>query len=587
MRTAATILACLLAALTAPALASAQSAERPMVYVITIDGVDGDRVDAGGAPFIKSLIEGKEGAAATYYRESRSTMTAETNPNHTSMATGAYGGSSGLPGNAFAVYGEPPNEDGCPTSGIDESKKPVVTSGEDPSCLLAETLFESIDRQDGDGYTTAGIFGKPKLGRIFSGKRPDGRYWADYLWVPCEEPGDDTPYCKQVAVNPVTRYAADDSIVMDEVIRTARQQPADFTFVNLPQVDSAGHATGTGPAYDQAITLADGQIRRFVESQRELGRWGSRTVLLVMSDHSMDTTPEKTGLADRFSTAGIPSDAYTVVQNGSTSLVYLSNRRDPGRFELLKRMREAAVGPGNAAAEMSGSGPISEALYREANPADGGAANTLGAVHPNWFLEGSRTGDLVVNHRPGGAFNDPINPLAGNHGGPQTRDNFMAVVGPASIVQQKVLEGEARPGFDDTAQNPEQSENVDVAPTVARLLGLREPADSQGRVLGEALLPSGLPPVRGGGAGAREKLKMTIKPKRVRRGRRVRFSFRVTAGGDPVARARISFGGRRMRTNSRGRAAATIRFGKPGLKRARVGATRLAKGSARIRVLKR
>ena len=40
------------------------------------------------------------------------------------MATGAYGGSSGIPGNAFAVYGEPPNEDGCPTRRIDESKPP-------------------------------------------------------------------------------------------------------------------------------------------------------------------------------------------------------------------------------------------------------------------------------------------------------------------------------------------------------------------------------------------------------------------------------------------------------------------------------
>src|SRR5687768_2963354 len=121
------------------AAASAQSPPRPIVYVIVIDGLDGDRVDAGGAPFIKSMLDGQQGAAATYYRESRSTMIAETNPNHTSMATGAYGGTSGIPGNAFAVYGTPPNEDGCPTSGLDESKKPVTTSGEDPSCVVAET----------------------------------------------------------------------------------------------------------------------------------------------------------------------------------------------------------------------------------------------------------------------------------------------------------------------------------------------------------------------------------------------------------------------------------------------------------------
>ena len=586
------ILLCLLS-LALPAGAAAQ-ADRPRVFVIAIDGLDGDRIDAGRAPFIKSLLEGKEGAAATYYRESRSTMIAETNPNHTSMATGAYGGSSGIPGNSFAIYGQPPNEDGCATSGLDESKKPVVTDGQDPSCLFAETLFQALDRQDGAGVTTAGIFGKPKLGRIFSGKRPDGRYWADYLWVPCEEPGDDTPYCRNVAVNPATRYAADDSIVMDEVIRSARDgvpadggtKKPDYTFVNLPQVDSGGHATGAGAAYDEAIALADAQIQRFVQAQRDNGEWGSKTVLMIVSDHSMDTTPQKTTLADRFTSAGIPSDSFTVVQNGSASLVYLSNRKDSGRFALLKRMREAALGTGNAAAQLSGSGPISEALYREANPADGGAANTLDAVHPNWELAGPRAGDLVVTHQPGGAFNDPINPLAGNHGGPQTRDNFMAVIGPSSIVQQKTPPGEASPGFDDTGKNPDQSENVDVAPTVARLLGLRAPQQSQGRVLGESLLSSGLPPVAGSGSrGA--KLKMTVSPKRVRSGRRVRLTFRVTGGGDPIKGARISFAGKKLRTASSGRARMTVRLGKKGLRRARVGATRFSKGGAYVRVLRR
>ena len=569
-----------------PAAAGAQAPPRPIVYVIVVDGLDGDKVDAGGTPFISSLLEGKEGAAASYYRESRSTMIAETNPNHTSMATGAYGGSSGVPGNAFAVYGEPPNEDGCPAT-ADESKKPVTTSGEDPSCVAAETLFQALDRQDGADVSTAGIFGKPKLGRLFAAKRPDGKYYADHLWVPCEDPGDDTPYCKQVAINPATRYAADDSIVMDEVIRSAREDKPDYTFVNLPQVDSAGHATGTGPAYDQAIAMADSQIRRFVEAQRELGQWGTRTVLLLVSDHSMETTPDKTSLDQRFRAAGIPSDSYTVVQNGSASLVYLTNRRDAGRSELLKRMREAALGTGNPASQITGNGTVSEALYREENPADGGAAHTLQTAHPNWFLEGSRTGDLVVTASSGSAFSDPANPLTGNHGGPQTRDNFMAVIGPPSVVQQKQPAGTALPGFDDTAQNPDQSENVDVAPTVARLLGLRAPRDSQGRVLGEALLSSGLPPVRGGSGSTREKLKMTIKPKRVRASLRVRFTFRVTAGGDPVEAARISFGGRKLRTNSRGRARATIRFTKPGLKRGRVGATQLRKGSARVRVLRR
>ena len=89
--------------------------------------------------------------------------------------------------------------------------------------------------------------GKPKLARLYATKS-GGEYDADHIWAPCDE---DEPYCEDVPTNPVTGYAADDSIVMDEVIRTTREKVRDagtrsrpdLTFVNFPQIDSAGHAT--------------------------------------------------------------------------------------------------------------------------------------------------------------------------------------------------------------------------------------------------------------------------------------------------------------------------------------------------------
>ncbi len=57
-------------ALVAPA---ARAVERPLVYVVVFDGLDGDRVDAGRLPFTASLLRG-EGARATYYRESRGVL---------------------------------------------------------------------------------------------------------------------------------------------------------------------------------------------------------------------------------------------------------------------------------------------------------------------------------------------------------------------------------------------------------------------------------------------------------------------------------------------------------------------------------
>jgi hypothetical protein len=486
------ILGLMLAALL-PAAQARAATPRPIVYAVVIDGLDGDRVDEGKAPFISSLL----GGHATYYRESRSIMIAETNPNHVAMMTGAYGDASGFPGNAFALYAPLANGSTCQTTGpAGESKPPTPTSGESPTCRIAETLFEAIRRQGNpDGLVTAAIFGKPKLGRIFQNTG------VDHLWAPCSSGADDDSYCGQVPTNPITGYAIDDRTVMDEVIRSmragvgAQHRRPDFTFVNLQQVDSAGHATGAGAAYDAAIGQADDEIERLVGELQSRGEW-QRTILVILSDHSMDTTLVKTNLKSAFTAGAISPDDLVIVQNGSVDLVYLANRTSPGRFELLRRMRAQALATGN----------VQEALYREPNPADGGTANTLAAAHPAWQLDGARTGDLVVTHKPGGAFTDPgsfDNPLTGNHGGPQTRDNFFAVMSGGGAVRSQLLAGNRDVFFDDTLSNPGQAENVDVAPTVMGLFGLQPPRDNSGRFLSEAfnlgaLAGAGTPPARAG-----------------------------------------------------------------------------------------
>jgi hypothetical protein len=551
----------LLGLLVAAAPARAQAPAPPLVYVFVIDGLDGDAVDAGDAPFIASLLRGDDGSRATYWRESRSIMVAETNPNHVAMATGAYADGSGIPGNAFAVRGA---TDGgtCPAT-TSASAPPAETDGQSPECLRAETFFAAVERW-APGLVTAGIFGKPKLARIFAGRGATaGRYDADYLWTPCLPQGDDTPYCKRVPARPNDGYAVSDSSVMDEVLRTVREgvrgdgktftgggaRPG-LTFVNFPTVDSAGHGAGRGAAYDAAVAAADGEIERFVAQQKELGLWG-RTVMVLLSDHSMESTPDKSSLTARFTAAGISSDDYAIVQNGSAAFVYAA-RRDAGRFAVLERLRAAALG--DSAAPLAGP-PAVEALYREPNPEDGGSRFTLDAVHPAWRLAGSdRTGDLVVTAPgPAGAFNEP-NPLTGNHGGPQTRDNFFAAVGGGTLVRPQAIAGAVDPRFDDTERNPGQAENVDVAPTVARLLGVRAPAQSAGRFLAEAFDIAQLPPAAAGGAGARGACarssgfrSASVRPS----GRGLRFAFARRGRGAVTADVFQASIGRRVLGNRR------------------------------------
>ena len=339
--------------------------------------------DEGSAPFLSDLIADEDGARSTFFPRSRSVMVAKTNPNHTSMITGAYPSRHGIVGNEFATYGAGANEDSCPAK-AKSGAAPTITDRPEPE--LHQERRPRLRRWSASvpipAWTTALIMGKPKLGRLFATQEINpGTYDADYIWAPCDE---DEPYCQDVPTNPVTGYALDDSVVMDEVIRTTQEgvtdagedRMPDYTFVNFPQIDSAGHATGrTGVGYSAAVTLADSEVSRFVANQKELGIW-DRTVMIIVSDHSMDDTPQfaKFSVEDTLDSAGIPSGEYEVVGNGSAAHIYLTDRTSPGRFDLLRRMR-AALDPTLATEDV---------LYRTKNPEDGGRAHTIKATHRGW-----------------------------------------------------------------------------------------------------------------------------------------------------------------------------------------------------------
>lgn len=489
----------------ATAQGPADETRSPLVYVFSADALDGSRaIEQGLAPFTTSLVSGQQGGRGTYYRESRGIMVSETNPNHVAMATGAFGDTSGIPGNAFAVYDRAAKEAcGADTSGEEGGDPPGLpaernpagpagpTDGETAQCAIAESFFTALARGgQRSRVTTAGIFGKPKLARIFATRRVAASlYDADHLWTPCAGQPDDPDFCRNAPLNPINGYALDDSVVMDEVLRTVREgvpesggalKRPNLTFVNFPQVDGAGHAAGARLLYDTAVALFDAQLERFVEQQKALGLW-DRTIILLISDHAMDTTLQKTSLGRRLASGD--AERVEIIQNGSVDMVYLKDRAAPDRFELLARLRAAALGTEG----------VDEALYRQANPADGGDANTLDMVHPGWNIAGERTGDLFVTHDAAGAFSDPVNPLVGNHGSPLTTDNTFAVISGGPQVRQQALSGQVGARFDDTLINEKQAQTVDVAPTVNALFGAQPPADSEGRVLVEAFDQAAVP----------------------------------------------------------------------------------------------
>ena len=248
MRRIAVLCALIAAALAGAAGPAGAAAKRPIVYVIVIDGLDGDRVDAGKAPFISSLLDG-HGARATYFPESRSVLPAETNPNHTAMMSGAYPGDRASPPTVRALRAA--RERGLVRARPGRSTRamPTPTSGENANCPQAQLVFEAVKRQGNprrrsDRRDLRQAQARPDLRRARTCE--PGRHDVDYLWAPCASGPTTTTTAGTCPTNPVTGYALDDTTVMDEVHRVrstegvgsgGKRRP-DFTFVNLHQVDT-------------------------------------------------------------------------------------------------------------------------------------------------------------------------------------------------------------------------------------------------------------------------------------------------------------------------------------------------------------
>lgn len=79
-------------------------------------------------------------------------------------------------------------------------------------------------------------------------------------------------------------------------------------------------------------------------------------------------------------------------------------------------------------------------------------------------------------------------------------------------------------------------------------------------------------------------LRLTVSPRRVRAGRRVRFRFRATLGGRPARAVVIAFGGRRLRTDRAGRATARVRLPRRGRRRAHASRRTLRSADAFVAV---
>lgn len=495
---------------------------RVNVFVVVIDGMLPENLTATETPNLCNLI-GCPGAAApdasartTVYGAARAVMVSQTNANHTAMMTGAYGATNGIVANN--AYDRTANQ-------------PIEL--ERPELIRVDTLFDVL-RREMPHLTTAAVLGKAKLRSLFDctntggvctsdlATNPEGapvtHVRPDYLRGAVELPA--TPGPGDCPAEPASGSGvALDDCIMDLVIELSATEDPDFVFVNLGNVDAFQHVSGpNSPAADAAVLAADTEIGRLVQYLKESGKW-QQSVVIVTADHSFSwqnvPPANRIDLAALFAPCDDAGEMFSVVSSGGTAHVYLNSIEvgtapplSAAQNGALACMRDLAAGP-------SAPTGISEAWYRFENPLDPGKA--LAANRPQWNLADQRAGDLVVTALASGPTAGPNAPTApgtgpfevasgpgytlasrasstgaipGDHGHPGARHvPFIVASGGDFVLDQLVPASGAVNEGDDTAANPEQPEVVDIAPTVAWMLGLDPelvmPAAS-GRVLDAA-----------------------------------------------------------------------------------------------------
>jgi uncharacterized repeat protein (TIGR01451 family) len=466
----------------APAQAqSTQSGFR--VYTIVLDGLEPQEVNSTLMPNLSELK-----SQGTWYEQARAVFPAETLPNHAAMMTGVLPERHGIISNQFWFEGTSWSE----------------IRMQEPALLGTDTLTTRLENCC--SISTATVLSKGYLWGLFRGEpldpadgpaldqygfpeqfnhdHPTNQRKADFHWKPIGQPG--------YIGNP-DDHAIDQSTLNNGFLPWVRSNPPtpQFAFVNLGDIDRSGHvdesgaATSGGVSAFRASVIADTDtlVGQFVDELKSTGAW-EETVLIFTSDHGMDWSHYDAGAGVQGVdvTATLRDAGYgdtTVVSGGGTAAVYAGQNDDIA---------------GMATALSAHPGVAFVATPQSVPGLDNPTLHEVGMEH-------RFNGDIVVFVKQGWAVRDSskFNPLPGNHGHPESQHSVLMVAGghpvlddsPESVSGDRVYNPDNRP-FAPPAGGPG---NVSVAPTVAALFGIGEPAGGyDGEPLSEAFEPYAFDP---------------------------------------------------------------------------------------------
>ena len=271
------------------------------------------------------------------------------------------------------------------------------------------------------------------------------------------------------------KFARDDWTTQALIGELWKTEVPAYSLLWLAEPDNSQHATGPGsPQSLEAIRNSDTNLGLILA---EIVRRGLRetTDVLVVSDHGFSTINRKVDVAAELSVAGfdakrvalggLKSGEVLVVSNGGSSLFYVGGHDAEVTARLTTYLQQQDWA-GVIFSRGGGEGTFALADARIDSP---GAPDLV--VSLRWTRGKSAAGT------PGLLASDlsAVSKKIGNHASLSAYDMHNTLV----------AEG---PDFRRGVSDPLPSSNMDVAPTILWLLGLKEEAlKMDGRVLGEAL----------------------------------------------------------------------------------------------------
>lgn len=435
-------------------LDAAEPGKDRCVILVSVDGLADFYLDDPRAelPTLRRLA--KAGARAKGMECSFPTVTW---PNHTTLVTGVPPAKHGVLGNNY----------------LDRKTASPVALIPDPlfdkdQIVKVPTIYDAAHRA---GLTTASIvWPATRSARTLDWTVPD--MFGDDAW-PKYGTGVWLEELRQAGI-PVDRHGVwtkesgggvqRDWLYCRMAAHALKHHSPNLLLIHLVEVDHVQHRLGpqSADAY-WSVSFADDRLRDLVEAVQQ-SAYRDKTTFVIASDHGFFPIEKDIRANVLLKKAGLLAEnkkQALCVSQGGACMVYILD--DAERNALADRLRKEFAAIEGVHAVL---GPDEFAKVGQATPAaDSRAPDLWLAAKSGFSFTDSRDGDDVVV---------PRSTRGGTHGYLPAHDEMRGTL---------VISGFGVAG----GKSLERVRNVDVAPTMARLLGIELPT-ADGRVLTEALI---------------------------------------------------------------------------------------------------